>query len=127
MGLPEKWGMCSRIVQLDTMPLALSCLNSIIAVGSRGRAIIILDRVTGSQVATLSGHTGWVRSLTFSSDGTSLVSGSDDRTIKLWDIQTGGVAKVFTGHTNWVYSVSISADHTVTALAVPRCCAVRGF
>jgi len=114
-GLPEEWGMCSRTVLLDTGPLALSHFNRIIAVGSRGGAIIILDRVTGSQVATLSGHTDWVGSLAFSSDGTSLVSGSDDGTVKLWDMQTGGVSKTFTGHTGCVYSVSISEDHTMVA------------
>jgi WD40 repeat protein len=60
--------------------------------------IITLDAITGSQMAVLSGHTGWVRSVTFSSDGRSLASGSDDRTVKLWDMQTGGVVKTFHGH-----------------------------
>jgi WD40 repeat protein len=76
-----------------------------------GGDIIILDAITGSQMAVLSGHT-WVNCLTFSSDGKSLVSGSDDKTVKLWDMQTGGVVKTFHGHTQWVWSVSISADHT---------------
>jgi len=56
-----------------------------------------------------------VRSLTFSSDGTSLVSGSYDKTVKLWDVQTGGVVKTFHGHTGKIRSVSISADHTTIA------------
>jgi len=114
-GLPEEWGMCSRTVSLDKEPLAFSYWNNTIAVGSKARDIIILDGVTGSQVAALSGHIDWVRSLTFSSDGISLVSGSDDCTVKLWDIQTGGVVKTFSGHTNWVHSVSISADYTKIA------------
>jgi WD40 repeat protein len=91
---------------------ALSYWNNTIAVGSRDRDIIILDAITGSQTAILSGHTDDVNCLTFSSDGKSLVSGSDDKTVKLWDMQTGGVVKTFCGHTNWVWSVSISADCT---------------
>ena len=90
----------------------LSCWNNAVAVGSEDGDIIILDTITGSQTAVLSGHTAEVRCLTFSSDGKSLVSGSCDRTVKLWDVQTGGVIKTFHGHTHLVWSVSISADST---------------
>jgi WD40 repeat protein len=71
--------------------------------------------VTGSQVAVLSGHTDWVRSITFSSDGTSLVSESHDKTLKLWDVQTGGAIKTFHGHTEEIDSVSISFNYTTIA------------
>ena len=113
-GLPAEWGICSRTVSLDHYPHALSYFNNTIAVGLRSTSdsIILLNAITGSQKAILSGHTHWVGSLTFSLDGTSLVSGSDDRTVKLWDVQTGGVVKTFFGHTAWVLSVSISADST---------------
>ena len=30
-------------------------------------------------------HSYWIRSVTFSPDGTKIVSGSDDQTIKVWD------------------------------------------
>ena len=92
--------------------LALSCLNNTIAVGADSGNILILDVITGTQAAVLPGHIKWVRSLTYSSDGRSLVSGSNDKTVKLWDVQTGGMVKTFHGHTNQVYSVSISADCT---------------
>ena len=108
-GLPAEWGMCSRTVQLNSRPLALSYHNTI-AIGSESWHIIILSAITGSQTAVLSGHTDYVTCLTFSSDGTSLVSGSNDRTVKLWDLQTGGVAKTFSGHTESVLSVSVSPD-----------------
>jgi len=110
-GLQAEWGMCSRTVSLGKVLSALSYWNNTIAVGCHVGDIFLLDGVTGSQVAALSGHTETVRSLTFSSDGTSLVSGSDDWTVKLWDVQTGGVVKTF-GHTGIVWSVSISADCT---------------
>jgi len=107
--------MCSRIVLLKGAGFTLSYWNNNVAVGSMDKNILILDTVTGSQVAVLSGHTDDVRSLTFSSDGTSLVSGSEDKTVKLWDVQTGGVIKTFHGHTGRVQSVSISAGHTTIA------------
>jgi WD40 repeat protein len=95
--------------------MSLACWKDTIAVGLVSGDIIILDAVTGGQLAILSGHTGWMRSLAFSSDGTSLVSGSDDKTLKLWDMQTGGVVRTFQGHTGPVYSVSISSDCTTIA------------
>ena len=110
-GLPAEWGMCSRTVLLDRYYIeALSYHNNIIAIGSEHQDILILNAITGSQTAVLSGHTEEVSCLTFSSDGTSLVSGSDDLTVKLWDLQTGGVVKTFSGHTSTVWSVSISPD-----------------
>jgi WD40 repeat protein len=114
-GLPAEWGSCSRTVTLGNTPLSLACWKDTIAVGSESGDIITLDAITGSQVAVLSGRTGYVRSVTFSSDGTSLVSGSDDRTVKLWDVQTGGVVKTFCGHTGPVLSVSIAFNHTTIA------------
>ena len=109
-GLPVEWGTCSRTVSLGHLVYILSYHNNSVAVGSRSHDIIILDAITGSQIATLSGHTDWVRCLTFFPDGKSLVSGGGDKTIKLWDVQTGGVVKTFCGHTGYVLSVSVSVD-----------------
>ena len=111
-GLQAEWGRCSRTVSLDSWPLALSCCNNIIAVGSSHRDIIILDAISGNQMATLSGHMGQVSCLTFSSDGKSLVSGSVDGSVKLWDMQTGEAVRTFYGQDDWFESVSISADCT---------------
>ena len=83
--------------------------------GSKHGDIIVLDMITGSQIAILSGHTDEVNTLTFSSDGRLLASGSDDCTVKLWDVQTGTVTKTFSGHTRAVLSVSISPDFTTIA------------
>ena len=75
--------------------------------------IITIDAITGNRIATPPGSE--VLSLTFSPDGTSLVSGSNNRTTKLWNIQTGGVVRTFKGHTVPVNSVSISPDCTTLA------------
>jgi WD40 repeat protein len=114
-GLPAGWAACSRTVTVDSDLWALGCWKDIIAVGLRSGDIITLDVVTGSQVAVLSEHTDRVTSVTFSLDGTSLVSGSCDETIKLWDVQTGGVIKTFHGHTDLIRSISISFNYTTIA------------
>ena len=114
-GVPVGWGTHSRTVSFGGTPLALAWCRDFIAVGLRSGDITILDAITGSQAVVLLAHTGRVGSLTFSLDGTLLVSGSDDRTVKFWDVQTGGVIKSFHGHTRSVRSVSISPDLTIIA------------
>ena len=110
-----EWGECLRTVALNAPPFTVACWKDIIAVGCRDGEIILLDGITGSQKAVLSEHADCVNSVTFSSDGASLVSGSGDNTVGLWDVQTGGVVKTFCGHTDWVISVSISEDCTMIA------------
>ena len=114
-GSLSEWGLCSRTTQMGGPIHTLSHHNNSIAVGTRSGDIKILDVITGSQSAVLSGHTRDVPCAVFSSDGTSLVSGSKDTTVKLWDIQTGGVIKTFFGHTRLVCSVSISVGCTTIA------------
>ena len=55
-GLPAEWGMCSRTTMLDSYTQTLSYHNNRVAVGSKA-GIIILDTITGTQTAILSGHT----------------------------------------------------------------------
>ena len=95
--------------------MTLSHHNNSITVDSGSGDIIILNATTGGQSGVLSGHIGEITCVTFSFDGTSLVSGSSDKTVKLWDVQTGGVVKTFFGHTDRVSSVSISSDCTTVA------------
>ena len=119
-GLPGKWEKCSRTVSLqqDSYPRALACWKDLIAVGfdrtmnTTPSKIITLDATTGACLSILSLDNGWVTSLTFSPDGTSLVSGGGDGDVKLWDMQTGGIVKTFHGHTTTVVSVSVSLDCT---------------
>ena len=49
------------------------------------------------QVCTLTGHSGEVRSVTFSPDGRRVVSGSDDYLVKIWDVETGAAVRGFVG------------------------------
>ncbi|KAG1752763.1 WD40-repeat-containing domain protein [Suillus occidentalis] len=61
----------------------------------------------------LVGHTRWVNSVSFSWDGTCIVSGSNDQTVRLWDAVTGKpIGQSLRGHTDWVKSVSFSPDGT---------------
>ena len=67
-----------------------------------------------TDIATYSGHLYHVDSLSFSPDGTTLVSASSQSgTVKLWDIRTGNAVDL--RHTDIVRSLSFSADSKILA------------
>ena len=72
--------------------------------------IWLYDTDTGEEQALLTGHTAYVRSVSFSPDGATLASGSDDHTVRLWDVATGTQKAVLTEHTGRVNSVHFSPD-----------------
>ena len=77
--------------------------------------------VTSKEVMTLLGHSHWVRTVCFSSDGRMLASGSRDKTIKLWEIknegekQTGKCLKTLSAHEHSVWSVKFKDSSTLVS------------
>ncbi|MGH3545517.1 MAG: WD40 repeat domain-containing protein, partial [Mycobacteriales bacterium] len=68
--------------------VAFSPGGALLAV-SRGPNIEIVELASGNTLRVLSGHTGGVRGVAFSPDGTLLATASDDTTTRLWNPATG--------------------------------------
>ncbi|MYB94579.1 WD40 repeat domain-containing protein [Candidatus Poribacteria bacterium] len=64
--------------------------------------IQLWDTATGKLSHTLTGHTGWIKSIAFSADSKTLVSGDTHETIRLWDTATGKLKSVL----NWKHGTS---------------------
>ena len=81
------------------------------------RTIKLWDVATGTETATLEGHTSWVMSVAFSSDGRTLASGAAaaDNSVKLWDVATGANTATFEGHGSQVRSVAFAPDDRTVA------------
>ena len=80
-------------------------------------AFFYLVELSPWHIASLSGHTDGVSSVSFSPDGSSIASGSADGTLKLWDVATGQIISTLSGHTDGVSSVSFSPDGSSIASA----------
>src|SRR6202167_3943601 len=57
----------------------------------------------------LTGHTGGVRSVAVTADGTTALSGGGDGTVRVWDLATGQLRATLTGHIS-VSSVATAPD-----------------
>ena len=78
-------------------------------------SIRLWNATTGTHEKTLSAHSGWVLSLTFSPDGRTLASGSEDESICLWNVRTGQRNRKITGHTGGIRGVAFSPDGSTLA------------
>ena len=84
--------------------------NLIAATRSTRDVIEVWDTATGERVATLSGHTGAVRTAAFSQDGSRLATTGNDGTVRIWDPRTGEQMLVLRGHIAAGSSVAFSPD-----------------
>lgn len=81
--------------EMGLFGLAISADGSLAATGGNNGDIVLWNMHERTRGATLSGHTGAVRSLQFSPDGATLTSGSSDGTICFWDVGTSDLLSSF--------------------------------
>lgn len=121
--VPFSWTVASLAWSADSRRLASSHMlmdtrlasqvSSNVPISEMQKNVIkIWDSDTGSELATLEGHSNTVDAMAFSRDGRLLASGSDfEGTIKIWDVSTGTELRSLTGHSVGVSKLSFSPDN----------------
>ncbi len=102
------YGVCVDSVD-DELVIDNNCSEGVLV------SVVSSTPTTPRLARTLTGHTGGVRSVVFSPDGTTLASGSRDNTIRLWNANTGTPIRTLTEHTEPVNSVAFSPDSNTFA------------
>jgi WD40 repeat protein len=82
----------------------------VLTVSSSGETVRLWT-MDGRQLATLDGHSHWVFSAIFSSNGARILTASDDKSARLWD-KDGKLLATLTGHTDSVKSAVFSPDNS---------------
>jgi WD40 repeat protein len=86
-----------------------------VAVALESGPIRLWDLASGRDLGQLTGHTGLVHGLAFSSDGALLASGGADVTARVWDWRRGAARLVFRGPWAGRDSVAFSPEGRVLA------------
>jgi WD40 repeat protein/transcriptional regulator with XRE-family HTH domain len=97
------------------LSVSLRARDDLLAAATANGEVRLWNARSGAPLGICQGHTDWVRSVSISPDGRTVLSGSDDQLIRLWDVKTTQCLKTFYGHTNRVRSVVFSPDGRLAA------------
>ena len=80
--------------------------------GSQGNMLRVWELASGRCLATLEGHSHYVKCVAVTPEGTRAVSGSQDNTLRVWELASGRCLATLEGHTRGVRSVAVTPDGT---------------
>jgi len=91
--------------------------QQIATLGNTDKTASIWDAKTGEKITSFTGHSDWVLSISWSSDGKRIVTAGKDGTAQIWDPTTGKNLLTFSGHSSSVNRVDWSPDGARIATA----------
>ncbi len=82
----SNWKLLGTLHNNGAAAIDFSPDGKILASGG-SEAVTLWSPESGENIATLLGHTGWIRGIAFSPDGTTIASGGEDGTVRVRNIQ----------------------------------------
>ncbi|KAG1890759.1 WD40-repeat-containing domain protein [Suillus subluteus] len=81
--------------------------------------IYIYNPATRQRIKMLKGHSGGTFTLTWTLQGTYLLSGGGERdpTVRVWEVLKGGEIEAFRGHTDKISTISVNESSTIITSA----------
>jgi WD40 repeat protein/tetratricopeptide (TPR) repeat protein len=102
-----------NIDALGVRDLAIDSNNQLLAVGYSSNIVELWDLNSKEIFNTLLGHTDWVESVSFSPDGSLLITTSLDGTSRVWDWSSGEEISLVTHNTGLILGVIGSDNKTL--------------
>ncbi len=81
-----------------------------VALGSWDKTVTFWSTVTGEQIGTLAGHSGYVNDLLFAQDAKTLWTASNDSTVRLWDLQSKKTIRTLDAQSRVVSGLATTPD-----------------
>jgi WD40 repeat protein len=78
--------------------------------GSDDHMLKVWDLESGTELATLYGHTDTVHVMVVTPDGHRVISGSDDHTLKVWDLESGIELATLQDHKGPINAAVVTSD-----------------
>ncbi|KAJ5697203.1 hypothetical protein N7488_010887, partial [Penicillium malachiteum] len=99
-----------RIFRPGSQALAFSPDSQILAYGSWGHMVHLLNPATGTLQRTLRGNSDRIASIAFSPNAELLASSSADQTVCLWDMRTGTLHQKLRSTSGVIRSMAFATD-----------------
>jgi eukaryotic-like serine/threonine-protein kinase len=96
--------------------IAFSPDSQCLAMAGESSTVTIRNVNSGVAIHKLHGHSDWVSTLAFNTDGSRLITGSADETVKIWDVASGDEILTLSGLRG--VALNVAADPTGRRIAV---------
>lgn len=87
----------------------------LLASGSWDRSIILWNPVRGQMLKKFLGHTGWVKSLSFSPNSLELISNAEDDSVRVWNVLSSDCTELSECTTEGAQSCTFSTEGKLLA------------
>lgn len=123
MAIDKKFMCNERSILYSATLFPISHEVTLVASGTVLGGVVVWDLLSGKILYNFTDHEGSIFGVTFSQDGSKIISCSDDRSIRLYDLKTGKALATGWGHLARIWDLHFYDDSTI--ISVSEDCTAR--